>query len=107
MVKHNKFEYIITQNDDTWNAKIMRRVTARKMIISKHKKGFESESLANTWAKNTLDNFIKNLQSSNQEKTKKRQDRNTLLAKQQAEKALATIKYQEKQQASIDSMKRN
>jgi len=105
MTQKNKFEYTITQNDNTWSAKIMRRVTKHKMAISSQKKGFESEALANTWAKKTLDGFIENQQSNNKRKACKRQERNAILARQQAEKELLTIKYQEKQQAAIDVMK--
>ncbi len=105
MTQKNKFEYTITQNDELWSAKIMRRVTKHKMTISKQKKGFESEALANTWAKKTLDSFIESLQTSNKRKAEKRQERGALLSQQQAEKKLLAIKYQEKQQALLGAMK--
>ena len=100
MAQENKFDYQVTQDGNKWNAEITRRVSARRTTVSKQKKGFESEELAELWAKEKLLGFLENLQEGNKRKAEKRVIRNELAAKVEAEKEAADALYAEKRLAS-------
>jgi DNA-binding helix-hairpin-helix protein with protein kinase domain len=101
MAQENKFNYHITQDGDKWNAEITRRVSARRTNVSKRKKGFETEQLAELWAKEQLVGFIENLQAATKRKSEKRVVRNELAAKAEAEKIAAAALYEEKRLAAF------
>lgn len=101
MAQENKFDYRIKQDGDKWNAEITRRVTARKTSVSKRQKGFESQELAEQWAKEQLVGFLENLQAGNKRKAEKRAIRNELAAKAEAEKEAAAALYEEKRLAAL------
>jgi len=103
MAQQNKFDYCITQDGDKWHAEITRRVTARRTSVSKQKKGFESEESARVWAKETLADFVENLQTATKRKADKRIVRNELVAKAESEKAAAAALYEEKRLAAIEA----
>ena len=102
MAQQNKFDYRIKQDGDKWNAEITRRVTARKTSISKRQKGFETQELAEQWAKEELTGFLENLQASNKRKAEKRAVREELAAKAEAEKEAAAALYEEKRLAALE-----
>ena len=103
MAQQNKFDYRIKEDGDKWNAEITRRVTARKTSVSKRQKGFETQELAETWAKEQLVTFLDNLQESNKRKAEKRTVRNELAAKAEAEKQAAAALYEEKRIAAFEA----
>lgn len=103
MAQENKFDYCIKQNDTKWDAEITRRVSARRTIVSKQKKGFETQDLAQQWAKEKLADFLKNLQLGNKRKAEKRTNRNELAAKAEAEKEAAMTLYKEKRLAALEA----
>lgn len=102
MAQQNKFDYRIKQDGDKWNAEITRRVTARKTSVSKRQKGFETQELAEQWAKEQLTGFLENLQASNKRKAEKRAVREELAAKAEAEKEAAAALYEEKRLAALE-----
>ncbi len=104
MTQQKKFDFSIKQDGEQWNAQITRRISARKTTVSKQKKGFASEALATEWAKETLANFIENLQAGNKRKAENRTTRNERLEKVEAEKEAAAIAYDEKQQAYFEAL---
>lgn len=101
MAQENKFDYRITQDGEKWHAEITRRVTARRTSVSKRQKGFDTEELAEQWAKQELQGFLDNLQAGNKRKAEKRIARNELAAKVAAEKEAAAVIYEEKRQAAF------
>ncbi|WP_019614170.1 DUF3622 domain-containing protein [Psychromonas ossibalaenae] len=103
MAQENKFDYSIKQDGEKWNAEITRRVSARRTTVSKQKKGFESEELAQQWAKKQLADCIEALQAGNKRKAEKRTVRNELAAKALAEKEAAAALYEEKQAAFFEA----
>jgi len=103
MAQQNKFDYRITQDDGKWNAEITRRVTARRTNVSKRKKGFASEESAQAWAKETLTQYIENLQAATKRKADKRIVRNEIAAKSEADKIAAAALYEEKRQAAFEA----
>lgn len=102
MAQQNKFDYRIKQDGDKWDAEITRRVTARKTSVSKRQKGFETQELAEQWAKEQLGDFLENLQASNKRKAEKRTVREELAAKAEAEKQAAAALYEEKRLAALE-----
>ena len=104
MAQTNKFEFQVMQDGDVWNATITRRVSARRTSVSKQKKGFSSEALATEWAKETLAQFLENLQEGNKRKADKRIVRNDLAEKAKIEKEAAAVAYKEKQDAHFAAL---
>ena len=102
MAHHNKFDYRIKENNSKWDAEITRRVTAHKTTVSKRKKGFETQELAEQWAKEKLTEFLANLQAGNKRKAEKRTLRNELAAEAEAKKEAAATLYIEKRQAALE-----
>ena len=102
MAQQNKFDYRIKQDNEQWSAEITRRVTARKTSVSKRKKGFATQELAEQWAKETLTGFLDNLQESNKRKAEKRTVRDEQAAKAEAEKEAAAALYEEKRLAAFE-----
>ena len=61
MSKNKKYDYRAVQNNSDWTAEIIRRVTSRKVVVSKSKSGFSSESDALKWGSEELKYFITSL----------------------------------------------
>lgn len=101
MAQENKFDYRIKQDGVKWHAEITRRVTARKTSVSKRKKGFETEELAQQWAKEELAGYVANLQEGNKRKAEKRAVRDELAAKAEAEKEAQAALYEQKRLAAL------
>jgi len=72
MSKSKKFDCQVTQDDSTWSAKIVRRVTASKSMVSKSQEGFSSEAEAKEWGEKQLNLFLDKLSKRNKEKIEKR-----------------------------------
>lgn len=72
MTQTKKYDYQLTQQDATWTAEIVRRVSARKSMVSKAQDGFASEAEAQAWAEQTLQSFMESQQQSNQRRADKR-----------------------------------
>lgn len=100
MAQQNKFDYRIKQDGEKWDAEITRRVTARRTSVSKRQKGFETQEMAEQWAKQELVGFLENLQAGNKRKAEKRTIRNELAAKAAAEKEAAAALYEEQRLAA-------
>ena len=56
-----KFNYRLVQNDKNWSAEIIRKMTARKVVVTLKKDGFSTEAEADDWGKAELDSFVKTL----------------------------------------------
>ena len=72
MTKSKKFDFRIIQVDTTWKAEITRRMTARKTIVSKRKKGFATEADATAWAEKELAGYIEKLAAKNKRHSEER-----------------------------------
>jgi len=49
MTSAKKYQFKAVQNDSTWTGQIIRRVSARKTMVSKRQHGFASEAEAKAW----------------------------------------------------------
>jgi len=72
MAKSNKYDYQITQDNSTWSVKIVRRVTAKKSMVSKSQEGFTSETEAKEWGEKQLTLFLEKLSKRNKNNAEKR-----------------------------------
>jgi len=73
MSTNKKYAYQLEQIDTIWNARITRKVTSKKTVISKQKTGFSSESEAKDWAEKMLSEFTDTQSSSNKRHGETRQ----------------------------------
>ncbi len=65
MAKTKKFECRTVQDNKTWTAEIIRRVTSKKFHVSKSKQGFIDEAKALEWGEQEIKSFILNLSKRN------------------------------------------
>lgn len=72
MKQSKKFSYHLIQDADSWSVEIIRRVTAKKTVVSKRENGFKSEAEAEKWGKDQVDTFLKNLNLNAQRKRRAR-----------------------------------
>lgn len=72
MTKGKKYEYRLVQDNTSWTAEIVRRITSKKTVVSKSKSGFTSESDAQEWGQKELKLFLQNLTERNKRREKQR-----------------------------------
>lgn len=65
MSKTKKYDFRAVQNNSGWTAEIIRRATSRKVVVSKSKSGFSTESEALKWGDEELKAFILKLSERN------------------------------------------
>lgn len=65
MAKGKKYEFRLKQENTSWTAEIIRKVTTKKIIVSKRQKGFPSESEAQEWGERELKIFLQGLHERN------------------------------------------
>ena len=63
----SKFNYRIVQDENSWTAEIIRKVTAKKTVVTTKQSDFVSEEEAETWAKKKLLSFVKELNEKRQQ----------------------------------------
>jgi len=68
-----KYSFDVRQVESEWVADIVRRVSARKTLVSKQQVGFSSESEALAWANETLMSFKTQQSERNDRRAKQRQ----------------------------------
>jgi hypothetical protein len=56
-----EFNYRLVQNDKSWSAEIIRKMTSKKMVVTMKKDDFASEKEADDWGKSELKSFVKTL----------------------------------------------
>ena len=85
MTQTKKYDFRVIADGATWTGQITRRQTARKIVVSKSKKGFATEAEAQAWGETELKSFLENLIKRNERKAKARDERNEAAdAKEQA-----------------------
>ncbi|ABZ78131.1 conserved hypothetical protein [Shewanella halifaxensis HAW-EB4] len=76
MTQTKKYDFRVVADGATWTGQITRRQTARKIVVSKSKKGFATEAEAQAWGETELKSFLENLIKRNERKAKAREERN-------------------------------
>jgi two-component SAPR family response regulator len=72
MVQSKKYDYQVSKDDAGWITQITRRVSSKKMLVTKSQGGFASEAEASAWGQDEVKTFLKNLNLNEQ---KKRRDK--------------------------------
>lgn len=72
MAKSKKYDFRVVPKKSGWSTEIIRRVTARKIAVSKSQEGFTSESEAQAWGEATLKSFLEGLTERNKRRALKR-----------------------------------
>ena len=72
MAKSKKYNFKVIQDGDSWSAKILRRVSSQKTVVSKKQAGFDSESDAQAWAEKEITLFFESLSARNKRRSKPR-----------------------------------
>mgnify|MGYP000271023269 CR=1 FL=1 len=72
MMKGKKYDCRVAQDDTGWTAEIIRKITSKKIVVSKSQGGFASESEAQEWGKTELETFLKNLSNRNKRHSEQR-----------------------------------
>lgn len=70
MAKAKKYEYRVVQDNNSWAAEIVRRVTSSKTVVSKSHTGFATESDAQEWGQRELKLFLQKLSERNENRAK-------------------------------------
>lgn len=61
MATEKKFTLRVAQENDTWAAELVRRVSARRTKVSKRQDGFASEAEASAWGEKELKQLLANV----------------------------------------------
>lgn len=72
MANSQKYSIQIKQDRSSWSAKIMRRVSSQKTVVSKRQGGFDSEAEAQSWGDAEMVSFLDNLNARNKRRSKPR-----------------------------------
>lgn len=59
MTKSKKYNYVIAQDEASWNVEIIRRVTARSSVVTKSQSGFGTEAEAQAWGEAEVNALLK------------------------------------------------
>jgi len=70
MSSSNKYHYQISEDNGSWSAKIVRRATSKKTVVSKEQAGFATEAEAKSWGEAELKLFLQNLSQRNKRRSK-------------------------------------
>ncbi len=89
MTTNKKYDYRVVQGKTHWITEIIRRVTAKKTVVSTSQDGFATEADAKAWGEKKLASFLENLTKRN-----KRDFEQHL--KNKKDKALREKAYQQK-----------
>ncbi len=65
MTINKKYDYRVLQEKKHWIAEITRRVTSKKIVVSKRQDGFATEIDAKAWGEKQLTFFLENLTKRN------------------------------------------
>jgi hypothetical protein len=72
MKQSKKYDFRTSQEKDTWNAEIIRRASAKKVIVSKKQDAFKTESEAIEWAEKELLLFTAKQSEQNKRRAERR-----------------------------------
>ncbi|MGH1373972.1 MAG: DUF3622 domain-containing protein [Cellvibrionaceae bacterium] len=69
-MSQKKYQITLAEEDGSWSAAIVRKVSSRKSTITKSQDGFGNEAEASTWAEAELKALLKVLNERNQRRDK-------------------------------------
>ncbi len=75
MAKGKKYEFRVKQENAGWTAEIIRKVTAKRTIVSKRQKGFLSESEAQEWGESELKTILQSVHERNLQRAQQQEQK--------------------------------
>lgn len=75
MAKGKKYEFHVKQENTGWTAEIIRKVTAKRTIVSKCQKGFSSESEAQEWGESELKTILQSVHERNLQRAQQQEQK--------------------------------
>ena len=72
MSQSKKYGFRTEQSKDTWNADIIRRASAKNIVVTKTQTGFKTEVEAKQWAEKELVTFTEKQSTQNKRRAEKR-----------------------------------
>jgi len=72
MAKSKKYSTRVLKSESGWQAEILRRMTAKKQVVTKSKDGFTSEDEALAWVNSELKELLVRLSEQSQQRAAKR-----------------------------------
>jgi len=75
MAKSKKYVCRVVQDNDSWTAEVVRRVTSKKSVVTKSQQGFATDDEAQAWGQNEVKVLVKttNLNERNKRRAKEEQ----------------------------------
>jgi len=72
MAKSKKYVCRVVQDNDSWTAEVVRRVTSKKSVVTKSQQGFATDDEAQAWGLNEVKVLVKtaNLNERNKRRAK-------------------------------------
>ncbi|MBY6187605.1 DUF3622 domain-containing protein [Marinobacter hydrocarbonoclasticus] len=84
MAQGKKYDFRVIENDGSWTAEIVRKISSRKTKVTQRQDGFGTEAEAQTWAEQALEGFLKQQVERNQRKATQRTEREAQALRQAA-----------------------
>ena len=77
MAKSKKYTCRVVQEDDSWSAEVVRRVTSKKSVVTKRQDGFVTDDEAESWGLAEVRSLVKstNLNERNKRRSKEESKR--------------------------------
>ncbi|MFA7553703.1 MAG: DUF3622 domain-containing protein [Spongiibacteraceae bacterium] len=72
MAKGKKYDYRVVPGAGDWAVEIIRQVTSKETVVSKHQDGFASEAEAQAWGEQELKVFLRQQSERNARKAQQR-----------------------------------
>jgi len=90
MATSKKYDFTVEQNDTEWVAKITRKITSKKTLVTKQQDGFKSAEEAQAWAETALIELTETLKKSNQRHGSQRKNLEEIRRQRSARRAEKT-----------------
>ncbi|MBI3187418.1 MAG: DUF3622 domain-containing protein [Gammaproteobacteria bacterium] len=74
MMQSKKYDYQVAQSKDGWVTQITRKITSKKIHVTKSQDGFASESEARAWGENEVKVLLQNFAISEQKKRRAKKE---------------------------------
>jgi len=100
MATSKKYNFTVEQNDSEWVAKITRRITSKKTLVTKQQDGFKSSEEAQAWAETALVELTETLEKSNQRHGSQRKNLEEIRRQRSARRAEKTEKVKAEKAAA-------
>ena len=106
MATSKKYDFTVEQDNAEWVAKITRKITSKKTLVTKEQSGFKSADEAQAWAEKALTELTETLKKSNQRHGSQRKNIEEIRRQRSARRAEKTEKAKA-EKAAIEALDEN